>query len=168
MTTYNLQTMKNSKLLLSIILLCSIAIATVSCGSSGPVYEKYVKMKNYTWDRFDIKNFDIPIEKENRSYDFTIVVRNTESFIYDKLQVYVILTTPSGEERMREVSIPVRENGKMLGQQTGNVFEVRSVLWKNINIAEIGECKITIENMIPKIQTEGIDEIGIVVKKAEG
>ena len=30
-----------------------------------------------------------------------------------------------------------------------------------------GDCKISIENMIPNIQTEGIDEIGIVVTKSK-
>jgi hypothetical protein len=41
------------------------------------------------------------------------------------------------------------------------------VLWKGINMAEKGNCKITLENMIPKIQTDGINEIGIVVTKSE-
>ena len=159
---YNKYVMKNSKLLFNLILFLILAVISVSC-DKGPVYENYLKMKNQTWDRFDQKLFEIPIEDVSKSYDITIALRNIASFQYDDMPVYVILTTPSGEERMREVTIPVRNNGKMLGLPNGTVYEARFVLWKGINLADKGKCKISIENMIPKIQTEGIDGIGIIV-----
>jgi hypothetical protein len=90
-----------------------------------------------------------------------------EQFPYDDLRFYVILTTPSGEERMREVTIPVRDNGKMIGMPTGKIYENSIVLWKDISFTDKGKCKISIENLIPKIQTEGIDEIGVVVTKSK-
>jgi gliding motility-associated lipoprotein GldH len=135
--------------------------------NKGPVFEKYLKMKDATWDRFSMKLFEIPVEDEGESYDIILSIRNTAGFQYDKLPVYVILTTPSGEERMREINIPIRENGKMLGEAKSGSFEIKTVLWKEINLADKGKCKISIENIIPKIQTEGIDEIGIVVTKAK-
>ena len=159
--------MKNSKLLSGSILFIALAILSISCKPEGPVYDKSVKMKNYTWDRFDQKLFEIPIEDTTLSYDITMKVSNTAQFQYDELPVYVILRTPSGEERMREITVPVRNNGKMIGVPTGNLFETSKILWRNISIAEIGNCKISIENMIPKIQTEGIDGIGIVVTESE-
>jgi hypothetical protein len=67
---------------------------------------------------------------------------------------------------MREVTVPVRDNGKMIGQATSNLYEERLILWKGINLTDKGICKITFENMIPKIQTEGIVDLGIVVTKA--
>jgi len=124
-------------------------------------------MKNTTWDRFDIKQFEIPINEEAKSYDIQVVVRCTEQFQYDNLPFYVILTTPSGEERMREVNVLVRDNGKMITQPNSTKSEARLILWKGINMADKGNCKITLENMIPKIQTEGIDEIGIVVTESK-
>jgi gliding motility-associated lipoprotein GldH len=158
--------MKNPKTLLPIFLLFTISIFSVSCGH-GPVYEKYLKMKNSTWDRFDPKLFEIPIEDPAKNIDIDFIVRITTKLAYDEIPFYIILTTPAGEERIREIKIPVRENGKMAGELKGNVYETRIELWKDINIAEKGKCKISIENMIPKIQTEGIDEIGIVVTKSK-
>jgi gliding motility-associated lipoprotein GldH len=158
--------MKTPKQLLSVSLLFTLFFISSSC-EKGPVFEKYLKMKNITWDRFDIKQFEIPITEEAASYDITAVVRCTEQFQYDNLPFYVILTTPSGEERMREITVPVRANGKLIMEPKANKGESRLVLWRNINMAEKGKCKITLENMIPKIQTEGIDEIGIVVTKAK-
>ena len=158
--------MKTSKLLLCILLLFALVIAFSSC-NRGPVYEKQLKMKNSIWDRFDQKLYEIPVEDAGKSYDITLVVHALEQFEYDKLPVYVILTTPSGEERMREITIPIRENGKMIGVPAENIYEFRTVLWKNLTMAEKGKCKISIENMIPKIQVEGIDDIGIIVTQAK-
>jgi gliding motility-associated lipoprotein GldH len=158
--------MKTPKHLVSIFIFLLFAVTLSSC-SKGPVFEKYLKMKNFTWDRFDIKHFEIPIEEGGKNYDITAVVRCTDQFQYEDLPFYVILTTPSGEERMREVTIPVRNNGKMIGQPNANLYEDRLILWKGINLADKGTCKITFENMIPKIQTEGIDQIGIVVTRAK-
>ena len=160
--------MKNSKLPLSLILILTLAIGFISCNKdSGPVYEKNLKMKNYTWDRFDQKFFEIPNAEIEKSLDITFVVRHTAKFPYDNLPVYIILTTPAGTEQIREIKIPVRENGKMIADTTGNIHEIRTVVWTNISLAEKGKYKISIENMIPKIQTEGIDEIGIVVTEAK-
>lgn len=160
--------MKNAKLPLTLILVISLAIAFISCNqNSGPVYEKYLKMQNYKWDRFDQKFFEIFIEDIEKSYNIALVVRHTAQFAYDNLPVYIILTSPAGMEQMREIAIPVRENGKIIADSTSNLHEVRTVLWTNISLAEKGKYKISIENMIPKIQTEGIDEIGIVVTEAK-
>ncbi len=159
--------MKNTKSVLLILLLFAISAITVSCGKEGPVYEKYLKMKNSTWDRFDQKYFEIPIDDVTESYDMTFVVRTTGKLAYDEIPFYLILTTPAGEERIREIKIPVRENGKMIGELKGNVYETRVVLWQDLSISVKGNCKVSVENLIPKIQTEGIDEIGIVVAKSK-
>ena len=151
---------------LTIFLLLTISLFSVSC-DRGPVYEKYMKMKNSTWDRFEQKLFEIPVDEASKNIDISFIVRITSKLAYDELPFYIILTTPAGEERIREIKIPVRESGKMIGEPKGNVYETRIELWKEINIAVKGNCKISIENMIPKIQTEGIDEIGIVVTKSK-
>jgi len=160
--------MKNSILPLTLILFLTLAIALISCNqNSGPAYEKYLKMKNYSWDRFDQKFVEISVEDAEKSYDITFVMRHTAQFPYDNLPVYIILTTPAGVEQIREITMPVRENGKMIADSTGNLHEIRSVLWTNVSLAEKGKYKISIENMIPKIQTEGIDEVGIVVTESK-
>lgn len=159
--------MKHQSQLLRIFLLFTLSIYTVSCHKAGPVYEKYLKMKDSTWDRFDQKYFDIPIDDIGNGFDISLVVRVTGKLGYDEIPFYIILTTPAGEERIREIKIPVRENGKMAGQLKGNLYEVYAVLWKDFNMTTKGNCKISIENLIPKIQTEGIDEIGILVTNAQ-
>ena len=158
--------MKIVKRIISAFVFSMLAIALTSC-DKGPVFETYLAIKNSTWDRFDIKQFDILVAEPAQTYDITLVVRCSEKFQYDKLPVYAIITTPSGEERMREVNVLVRENGKMITQPESTNSEARLILWKGVNMGDKGTCKITLENMIPKIQTDGIDKIGIVVTKSE-
>lgn len=160
--------MKDSKLLLALVLILTVTISFVSCNrSQTPVYEKYLKLKNASWDRFDIKQFEIPSVETDRSIDITLVVRSNEQLKYDKIPFYVILTSPTGEESIREISVPVRENGKLITEPKGTKPDSRIVLWKNIQVAAKNNCKISIENMIPKIQTEGIEEVGIIVSRAK-
>lgn len=158
--------MKNTKILLTVFLLFTITLLAVSCAKEGPVYEKYLKMKNSTWDRFDQKIIEIPVEDIAKSLDITVVVRYTAQFTGNDFPLYIILTSLSGQEQIRDIKIPVRENSEMIGIPIGIMYEARVVLWKNIEFTEKGNYKISFENMIPKIQTAGIDEIGIVVTKS--
>ena len=68
---------------------------------------------------------------------------------------------------MREINVPVRENGKLISDPKTSKSESRIVLWRKISLTDAGNCNITLENMIQKIQTEGIDEIGIVVTESK-
>jgi gliding motility-associated lipoprotein GldH len=158
--------MKLLKLQILLAIMVVVPLVFTAC-SKAPVFEKSIKMKNTVWDRFDIKQYDVAIAEAGKSYDIEVVVRCTEGFQYEKLPFYVILTSPSGEERMREVTVPVRENSKLITNVETSKAESRLMLWKGIKMADKGTCKITLENMIPKIQTEGIDEIAIVVTEAK-
>lgn len=158
--------MKGSlKLIRSAFVITAFALIFQSCDNS-PLAEVYIKMKNATWDRFDQKYFEIPIEKTTKNLDVTLVVRNTSKFNYDDLPVYVILTTPDGEERVHEMSLRLRQDGKMKGEPKGNIFETRTLLFDDLTLSGKGNCRISIESLVPKIQTEGIEEIGIVVSRS--
>jgi gliding motility-associated lipoprotein GldH len=137
-----------------------LALLMLAC-QRGPQYQHYLKMNHATWDRFDQKFFEIPVEKPGKSYKISIFLKADSSFIYDEMPVYVILTTPSGEERMLEVSIPVKSKGQFTGEKSGTLWQSKKVLWEEISIPDKGTCKISIENMVPKIQTNGVDGIGI-------
>ena len=156
--------MKSLNSLLTIVLLLTLSS---SCNQSGPLFEKYLKTKNSTWDRFDQKYFDIPVENTSKGVDITLIIRNTNKFVYDQLPLYVILATPDKEERVRELSISIVDNGKMTGKPLNNTFENRIELWSGLHVKGKGMYRISIESLVPKTQTEGIDEIGIVVTRSK-
>jgi hypothetical protein len=55
----------------------------------------------------------------------------------------------------------------MTGTPQGTIFENRFKVWETLKLETKGKYTISLENLIPKIQTAGIDEIGIVVTKSK-
>ena len=141
-------------------------LASISCSTQGPIFEKYKKFDNSSWDRFNKIIFNVPITEPNADYDITFVFKPNKEFSYGSMPVYVIMDTPSGEERMNDVKLTVKSEGKFVGATEGQPIVIKSVLWKSLNIAAKGNLKISFENMVPKIQTSGINEIGIIVEKS--
>lgn len=155
--------MKISKLLSHITLLVFLIAGLIACERDSK-HETFLKMKNSVWDRFDMKLFEIPVEDVSKKMDITFVIRVTDKFAYETLPLYVILTTPSGEERIREISLPINKNAE---DPAVKIFESQIELWKDLTISETGKCKISVENVIPKIQVEGVEEIGIIVSSSK-
>lgn len=149
-----------------IIGLLLVLLMAVSCSSRRPVFERYQKFENNTWDRLSQVIFSFPIQEQGLDYDVSLVIKPVKEFAYNDLPVYVIMDTPSGEERMKEVNAHLRENNKFIGEVEGKPVVIKVLLWKALRISDKGNCKISIENMIPKIQTGGIAEIGIEVVKS--
>lgn len=138
----------------------------VSCSDRKPVFEKYFKFENSNWDRFKKVVFNIPIEPSEEGYDITLVLKPNKDFIYNSLPVYVIMNTPSGEERMNDIKIQVKDEGKFIGEVEGQPVIIKTALWKGLRISEKGTCVISLENIVPKIQTAGLNEIGIIIEHA--
>ncbi len=139
-------------------LLFSPLFFALSC-SQKPFFQETIILKNSIWERFDIKSISFPIEKENETYTINLKMKTNASFAYDEYPVYVILTTPAGEERMREVTLKIN---KISGS---TINEGSTILWKDISIANKGKCKITIENQIPKYETPGVEWMSIEVEQ---
>ena len=148
-----------------VFILVSLSLmAGFSCSTRGPVFEKYFKFEKGNWDRFNKILFNIPIEKADADYDITLVLKPNKEFIYGSMPVYVILDTPAGEERMNDIKMQVKHGDKFIGEIEGQAVVIKTSLWNALHISEKGNCRISIENMVPKIQTSGINEIGIIVE----
>ncbi len=137
-----------------------ILLVLESC-TQKPVYEQTIKLTNSTWERFDIKKVSFPVDQEDKTYSIQVTMKTTPSFTYEEFPIYVILTTPSGEERMREISVKIDKTSNS-GLNQGS-----TTLWKEITISKKGTCKLSFENLIPKYETPGLDEISIVVNQVD-
>ncbi|MBK7212489.1 MAG: hypothetical protein IPH88_04140 [Bacteroidales bacterium] len=154
------------KIRLSFLLLIS-TIFLSSCSKQGPVFENYQKFSQNSWDRFNQIIFNVPIDDTEGAYEFSLIIKPTNDFPYETMPVYVILKTPSGEERTNEVKVRIKEGGKFIGQKEGEPLVIKASLWKELKISDKGKCRLSVENMVPKIQTPGISEIGLIVEKVK-
>ena len=117
------------------------------------------------WERFDYLKFDFQIEKPGREYAVIATVRYTQEFKDEKLPVNVVMLLPSGEERIKEYVLELRDKtGKPLGTKTDGYFELRKSLRDGLTINETGKMQIEIENLRGKAYTEGIVAFGITLE----
>lgn len=134
----------------------------------GGKYELKNTFTNDTWDRFNKLLFEMPKEIKPGSYDISLVLKHTDGLECDEFPVYVILDTPSGEERMNEVPLKIRDKEKFCGASKDGYYTITQKLWEGIEISDTGACTISVENLNPKFQTPGIHEVAVIMeKKAE-
>jgi hypothetical protein len=71
------------------------------------------------------------------------------------------MTTPSGEERIKEYKIGIRrKDGGFIGQFTHDSCEVSIALKKDLKLTR-GILILEMENLIPRLQAKGLLGIGI-------
>ena len=74
---------------------------------------------------------------------------------------------PGGEMRSGDYHFELKdENGKWKANGMGELWDIELLIRKNFKMKEEGVCKVRIENKMTKLQTPGIMEIGLVVKKS--
>lgn len=149
------------------LILFFLFIMASSC-QRGKIYQEYYKFDNYTWQRFDKVKFEIPVEEDGFSGDIVFTVRHITQYPYPNLPIYIILNTPSGEERIIEKDIKLKDpDGKFKGSVAGDLWDFEEVLWPSFYFSETGVYTIEIENLIPKMGIAGLMDIGIYVKKRD-
>ena len=145
--------------------LALLLLVTTSC-QQKKVYQERHKFDNYTWQRFDKLTFNIPIEKSGTTGDIVLTTRHITQYPYPNLPLYIILNTPSGEERILEKDIYLLDlEGNFKGDAAGDLWDVEETLWPRFYFTEAGTYTIEIENLIPKMGIAGLVDVGIYVKE---
>lgn len=140
-----------------------LTIITGAC-SRGPVYQGAHNFEGAVWNRFDIIKFTVPLKEEGRAYDIYFTLKHTAGYSEPSLPVYIIMNTPSGEERMREISVKTTPSLIKSESAADSLGSVKIPVWKGVSIPEKGNCVISVENIYPKIQAQGVEQIGILVE----
>ncbi len=140
-------------------------ILAFSC-QKGIIYKEYHKFDNYTWKRFEKVKFSIAVEEARTTADIVLTIRHITQYPYDNLPVNIILTTPSGEERIVEKDIQLKdENDAFKGDVAGDLWDVEEILWPKFYFTEAGTYELELENLIPKMGIPGLVDIGVYLKK---
>lgn len=141
----------------------SILLTTLITGCFGRrTQEVYYPFKDKIWYRFNNLSFELPVKKTGKSYDVVFYIRLTREFEYQTFEFNMVMNTPSGEERIREYHIDVKDrSGNFLGKAEGDSLTAQVFLRKEITFSKEGTLRIEIENLIPKMRTYGILGAGV-------
>ena len=157
--------LKTATQIKNIVALVIAFVLITSCGNRT-VFKEYRKLDNVSWNRFDIQNFDIEVQKDEQ-YDFYFFLRHHTNFPYEYLDINVTFYMPGGEMRSGEYHFELKDdNGKWKSNGMGELWDIEMLIRKNLKMKKGGVCKIRIENKMTKMETPGIMEIGLVVKKS--
>jgi gliding motility-associated lipoprotein GldH len=127
--------------------------------------QMYHRFEHQAWYRFDILKFEVPIEKTEKPYDISFFASCSKYFEYEELDFNMIMTSPSGEERIKEYHLKIKDkSGKFPGEFVGDSCIFVVSLKKGLSISKKGILKIEIENLVPRMETRGLFGVGIRLK----
>jgi len=144
----------------SILFAIVISLPGTGCGKKEST-ELFHRFPEKVWERFNILRFEIPV-KNIDTYNIYLLARFSPDFKYETLDFNMIMNTPAGEERIHEYQMQVRsKSGGFCMECAKDSCEGIILLKKEIKIAKPGILKIEIENLTPRLTTEGILGVGI-------
>ena len=125
-------------------------------------YVLYHSFENQSWYRFNKLQFEIPLENSGRACDIYFFVRHKTDYEFDDLDFNMIMTTSSGEERIKEYHFIIKDRtGNFTGRCEKDTCIASIPLKKGIRFTKKGILKIEIENLVPRLETRGILGAGI-------
>lgn len=128
--------------------------------------EVYHSFPDKTWHRFNLLQFEIPVEAGTKPVNVVFFARHDKSYPYDSLAFNMIMKTPSGEERVREFRLKVKDpEGNFLGTFQGDSCEIKLFLRKEMVVGQDGMLFIELENLVPRMRTTGLYGVGIRLEK---
>jgi gliding motility-associated lipoprotein GldH len=132
---------------------------------TNTIYREYNSFDDVSWNRLDILNFEIPVEK-NVPLEFYFTLRHHTDFPYSFIDINITLYTPDGEMRSRDYHYGLKGTDfNWKGEGMGELWDVELPIRKGMSFKKSGICKIRVENRMNKIETPGIVEAGIIVKE---
>lgn len=124
--------------------------------------ELYHRFPDGNWARFNILRFELPVTNVERPWNIYLYGWFTPAFKYDKLDFNMVMNTAAGEERVNEYSMDVRsKSGAFIGECKKDSCQGTILLKREISLNKPGVLKIEIENLTPRLNTEGVAGIGI-------
>ena len=143
-----------------------LGMLIMSSCNSRKIYEKYLDNERITWNRFDVKTFSVDIKDVSAKYDFFVVIRHHTDAPFKYLSIKFTLYTPSGEMRMLEQKIFLKDDeGNLLGDGMGDLWDLVHPVREDFQFTEPGICKVEISSTMSQAVLPGIMQVGLIVKK---
>lgn len=140
----------------------------LSACDKSTVYEKHLDNDRITWNRFDVKTFHVDIADISSGYDFYVAFRHVTAFPLDFIDIRFNLYTPSGESRMLEKRIELKDQeGNWLGDGMGDLWDISAIVRKDFRFTQPGRCTVEISSNMSYADLPGLMQVGLIVRKSK-
>lgn len=142
-----------------------ILLLLQSC-SPRKVFEERHTFEDLKWNRFKSVFFEFDISDTKSLYNLTISLRHHTLYPEKDLQMTIAIYTPSGERRLRDVIMQIRNaDGTFKSSGMGDLWDIDQVIYSDYTFNEKGHYKVEIENRMEKLETPGVMELGLKIEK---
>ena len=109
----------------------------------APIFDKYVEIKNKSWDSEKKIVFKTPSLEKNKKYNYEIKLRHTIEYKYQNLYVFLNLIYKNKQEIKDTIEIILAEkNGKWTGFGVGYIREKKHKINSIIDHENLKEINI--------------------------
>jgi gliding motility-associated lipoprotein GldH len=142
-----------------------LVVLTSSC-DSNKIFEEYIEVENANWKKENIASFEFNAKDTTTAHNLYINVRNTGTYSYSNLYLFVTMQGPSGGLLKDTVNCILADNrGKWLGSGVGDLWDLRIPYVGGFKFAQSGNYIVTLEQgMRVEAGLEGITDIGLRVE----
>ena len=147
------------------LLLFGMCMLLYSC-DQAKIYENHLDNERITWNRFDVKTFNIDIEDTTASYDFYVAIRHITAFPFGFITIQFTIYTPSGETRMLEQKIILKDDkGNWLGDGMGDLWDLNHLVREDFRFTRPGTCTVEVSSTMSQANLPGIMQVGLIVRR---
>lgn len=132
-----------------------------SCGPSGHFTETYTFPEG-KWERFTNPLLQFQIENPGIYYDIFLELSFDPSSPPEDFLITVIMTTPGGEVRSRDVNTKF---GSAQVNEKEAVFRI--LIRREYAFSEKGECTFEIENRASRLSFPGMNSLSIILEESQ-
>ena len=144
-----------------------IGFATSSCDTSV-VFEKNEELPEMVWKTQDVKSYEVDIQDTMKLYDLYFNLRNSKSYRYANLYVFVKTTYPSGKLTNDTLQFFLANpEGRWLGKSAGDLITHQIMFSHNMSFPEAGTYKIEFEQGMRDADLEYISDVGLRVAHSQ-
>jgi len=145
-----------------------LMLLLLSSCQNKKVFEQRQSFDDLKWNRFKNVTFEFDIKDTESKYNITLMLRHHTIYAEPDLQMTLALYTPSGERRLKEIIMPIRNtDGTFRSSGMGDLWDLEQVAFAGYSFNEKGHYKLEIENRMAKFDTPGVMELGLRVDKSD-
>jgi len=148
------------------LLVSIVSVALMAC-DRNMVYEEIQDIPHKDWLSTDSLVFRIPVSDTTTVQNILFNIRNTSSYRYANLFLFVTTTSPKGAEVKDTLEIPLADDrGKWYGKGISNTYDLRYPYRRMIKFPFTGIYTVSVAQGMREKSLGGISKFGVRVEKA--
>ncbi len=147
-------------------LIIIVSILSSSCSESGVIVNQSQAVKDAQWLSSDSLVFEFEIKDTVNYYDFSVLIRNTENYMWSNVYLFSDLTFPNGKTRRDTLEIQLADQyGYWLGHNSGTIVTTSAKFMQHRRFPLSGDYRMSITHGMREPILEEVTDVGVKVKE---